>query len=400
MTKFKKKILYLTFDGLSDPLGRSQIFPLINNLSKKYEFNIISFEKEIFYKEYKNSIQHTTFQKNVKHHIIQYNKSKFLKFFSLLIFTQKLIKFIFFKKIDLIHIRGYQSILFLLPFTFFKNIKIIFDIRGFWPDEKVDRSNWKRFNIKFKLFKKLEHIVISYSKAIVCLTENSKSIIKSNFNFKKNKIFVIPTCSSQYKFNLNNKNISNNPKDYQVTNIGYLGTTSGAYNFENSIIFIKTMIENKFNIVFNIYTFDEFDKIIYFLNKYKISPQYYNIKSIQYNDIQNYIKKNDFMIFYLNKNYSIQASFPTKISEILLCGIPIICNAFNSDIKSIIDKNDFFFEFDYNDIDINKIKNFIVKINNNRNIYEKKINEFAKKNFESSISFKKYENIYNLVLNE
>ena len=30
---------------------------------------------------------------------------------------------------------------------------------------------------------------------------------------------------------------------------------------------------------------------------------------------------------------------PTKIAEALACGIPIICNAFNSDIKRLIESN-------------------------------------------------------------
>ena len=47
----------------------------------------------------------------------------------------------------------------------------------------------------------------------------------------------------------------------------------------------------------------------------------------------------DIGIFYCNKNYSIQASFPTKIGEFLSSGIPILCNDFNKDIKNLINQN-------------------------------------------------------------
>jgi len=40
------KILYLTYDGLSDPLGQSQILPYIFKLNKEHDFDIISFEKQ------------------------------------------------------------------------------------------------------------------------------------------------------------------------------------------------------------------------------------------------------------------------------------------------------------------------------------------------------------------
>ena len=43
-------VVYLSYDGLSDPLGQSQIIPYVLGLSKKHHFNftIFSFEKKIF----------------------------------------------------------------------------------------------------------------------------------------------------------------------------------------------------------------------------------------------------------------------------------------------------------------------------------------------------------------
>jgi hypothetical protein len=43
------KVLYLTYDGLTDPLGQSQVLPYIVGLSKKdIDFTVISFEKSNF----------------------------------------------------------------------------------------------------------------------------------------------------------------------------------------------------------------------------------------------------------------------------------------------------------------------------------------------------------------
>jgi hypothetical protein len=48
-----KRILYITYDGLTDPLGQSQILPYLKALAKYgYQFTILSFEKaERFQKE-------------------------------------------------------------------------------------------------------------------------------------------------------------------------------------------------------------------------------------------------------------------------------------------------------------------------------------------------------------
>ena len=45
----EKDILYLSFDGLTDPLGSSQILPLLMNLSFFNKVNILSLEKKSFY---------------------------------------------------------------------------------------------------------------------------------------------------------------------------------------------------------------------------------------------------------------------------------------------------------------------------------------------------------------
>ena len=42
-----RKVLFITYDGLLDPLGRSQILPYIIGLSKKrIGFSVLSFEKK------------------------------------------------------------------------------------------------------------------------------------------------------------------------------------------------------------------------------------------------------------------------------------------------------------------------------------------------------------------
>ena len=45
-------VLYLTYDGLLDPLGGSQVLPYLQQLSAaKYKIHIISFETINFYKK-------------------------------------------------------------------------------------------------------------------------------------------------------------------------------------------------------------------------------------------------------------------------------------------------------------------------------------------------------------
>ena len=47
--KNKSAALFLMYDGLTDPLGQSQVLPYLKELSRNYSFDVIGFEKkEIF----------------------------------------------------------------------------------------------------------------------------------------------------------------------------------------------------------------------------------------------------------------------------------------------------------------------------------------------------------------
>ena len=52
------KVLYLSYDGITDPLGQSQILPYLKGLSQKgYFFYLVGFEKKDAYKKQKEGIE-------------------------------------------------------------------------------------------------------------------------------------------------------------------------------------------------------------------------------------------------------------------------------------------------------------------------------------------------------
>ena len=53
-----KHVLYLSYDGMTDPLGQSQVLPYIIGLSQEgFQFTLISFEKKDRYESHKHIIE-------------------------------------------------------------------------------------------------------------------------------------------------------------------------------------------------------------------------------------------------------------------------------------------------------------------------------------------------------
>ena len=158
-----KKILYLTYDGLTDPLGQSQIIPYIIGLSKKgYQFTIVSFEKK------ENSASSSIIAEILREDGIAWIPLTYTRrppVFSTVydIFRLKRQATLLHQenRFHLIHCRSYITSLVGHAMKRKFKIKFIFDMRGFWADERVDGGLWNLrnpiFYIIYRFFKKKEN---------------------------------------------------------------------------------------------------------------------------------------------------------------------------------------------------------------------------------------------------
>ena len=69
------QVLYISYDGMTDSLGQSQVIPYLKGLSKKgYQFTIISCEKKENFEQNKEKIKSVLTADNIEWHPISYTK--------------------------------------------------------------------------------------------------------------------------------------------------------------------------------------------------------------------------------------------------------------------------------------------------------------------------------------
>lgn len=146
-------VLYLSYDGLTDPLGQSQILPYVIGLSEKeYRFTIISFEKRGKFEKQKEEIQQLCRQHSIKWIPLCYHKSP--PVLSTLFDVWKLWQVVKQEykanRFRIIHCRSYITSLVGLRAKKKWGVKFIFDMRGFWADERADGGLW---NLKNPLYR-------------------------------------------------------------------------------------------------------------------------------------------------------------------------------------------------------------------------------------------------------
>ena len=405
----KKNSLYLSYDGLLDPLGQSQIIPYLKCISKNdYIVNVLSFEKKSNLKIKKLKLYLN--KNNIKWHYTLFTSSfgKIGKIFDLLkmfFITLGLIKK---KRIQIIHCRSHIPALIGYILKKFFKFKLIFDFRGLWIEERFDYKIWKKNNLLdfflFKIFKILEVKILRSSDYIICLTNSVKPYIKKTIK-KKIPIEVIPCCSDFNFFQSEKKKYCKKlikrklrlKKEDLV--LGYCGSINEIYLIKEMILFFL-FLKKKYNNLFFVFITphqQELKKII----DNSFNKNIYNNIKIYKSDrekIPMYLSCFDIAISFIKNKFSRIAMSPTKMFESFAMGIPFICNSGIGDVDEIIKKN--------------KCGGII---NIKKNLYSKEsINVFkkciriqsnfvtkrTKQLFDISFAEKKYKYVYNFLQND
>lgn len=348
-----KHVLYLSYDGMTDPLGQSQVLPYIIGLSKHgYHFTLISFEKSDRLNQHKEVIEALCKANNIEWHPLIYTKTPpVISTIRDIRMMGKLAKSLHQKHpFSLVHCRSYISALIGLKFKQQLGIPFLFDMRGFWADERIEGGIWNKsnplFRIIYSFFKKKERAFFSQSDAIVSLTHKGKKIIL-DWNIEKvsaEKISVIPCCVDLDKFNLQNAAdtaIKNElkaslqvPTDARI--VGYLGSIGTWYMLNEMLAFFKLFKEKYPNAVFLFISTDPIEHIKNAAQLLGIDKDSILQTACLHSDVPKYISLFDISVFFIRPSFSKQASSPTKQGEIMAMGIPIVCNTGVGDTDEII----------------------------------------------------------------
>lgn len=401
-------ILYLSYDGLTDPLGQSQILPYIIGLEAKgFEFTIISFEKPEAFKKVKEEVDNGLAE-NIKWIPLPYHKNP--PVLSTLLAAWLLWRVVIRehrkKPFDIVHCRSYITSLVGLRMKRKMGVRFIFDMRGFWADERIEGGLWNLknqvFNTIYKYFKKREKEFLLEADHVISLTENAKLEILS-WGLKAAPITVIPTCVDLELFDPEKINKENQaklreqlgikPDDFVLLYLGSLGTW---YMLSEMFDFFNTLNQKSESAKFLIVTPDSEDKIRDVALARKVDINRIIVKKALRNEVPLYISIARCSILFIRPTFSKRASSPTKLGEVLSMGIPVVANASVGDNDLLFASGDIGVLIkDFNTEDYQETVNQIlgVKERNNANI-----RDFALQKLSLSMGVDLYERVYKELL--
>ena len=183
-----KKVLYLSYDGMTDALGYSQVFVYLKSLSREFKIFLVSFEK----KDQKGTENFQSLRKQARDCGIfwiplTYHKSPTIPATAFDIFQGVVVSFllVLFNGIRLIHARSYVAMFMGWFVKMVFRTRLLFDMRGFWADERIEGGLWRKKSKIYRVTKWLEKRFIKDATAIVSLTQKGKDVVLSFRNSNK-----------------------------------------------------------------------------------------------------------------------------------------------------------------------------------------------------------------------
>lgn len=332
-----KNTLYITFDGLSDPLGQSQILPYLISLAQQgYAITVLSCEKPAVLKIEKERIEEQIKHLPIEWKYIEYNQQG--NFITRHNYVKQLHamaeQVVAAKKISLTHCRSYLSALIGLKLKQKKGIPFLFDMRGFWADERIDGAIWKKSNplhyFFYRYFKLKEKQFLKHADFIITLTNASLRYLMNKFpNLGINeKAEVIPCCTSLEHFDRSITKkavlpIGISESDFLLIYTGSIGTWYHTKEMIDCTLAWKEFIPN---IKLLILTKDK-NELASILGQYSdTQKQIIFTESASYKDVPSFLALAKAAIYFIKPVFSKIASSPTKMAECWAMDLPIITN--------------------------------------------------------------------------
>ena len=413
MSLASKRVLYISYNGMLEPLGQSQVIRYLRELSKlDIQFTLLSFERaQAFSPEGIAKcavLQRELAAYGIDWRWLRYHKSPSLPAttYDVLAGAQYGYRLVRDKEIQMVHARNHIPAAIALRLKHRLGPKIIFDLRGLMADEYVDAGHWKKNSMAYRITKAAERRALNAADGIVTLTENIWPTIQSWDALKDHKVHhkVIPCCADLDLFTFHQGDRDRRRGELKVGNrflLIYSGSIDGWYLTEEMSDFF-VQLQKQRNAHFLWLTQSGRERITTLMRARAINEDDYTILAAAPNEVPSYLSAADAGLAFIKPCFSKRASSPTKYAEYLGCGLPLIIN------KGVGDSDDLVLRecagaliSEFNDAEYGKAITIIEKQVRNREQTRQRSRDVAERLFDlKQVGIPRYACLYDRVLGD
>jgi glycosyltransferase involved in cell wall biosynthesis len=343
-----KRVLYISYNGMLDPLGQSQVLPYLRELSKLgVQFTLLSFERPAAFSSEGSAkcdeLRGRLAAEGIVWHALHYHQKPSLPATVYdvrhgLRYAKRLVRF---DQIEMVHARSHIAAAIALRLKKRFGLKMIFDLRGLMADEYVDANHWRKGGVRYRITKRMEHRALAGADGIVTLTERIWPVIKSWDALRDRDVLheVVPCCVDLELFRFDPQARERRRAELGIQNrlvLVYSGSIGGWYLTEQMADFFAALLRKRSDAHFLWLTLGSAEMIGNLMSKRGITATQYTVLSAVPSDVWSYLSAGDAGIAFYKPAFSRMATSPVKIAEYLACGLPLVINTGIGDSDAVI----------------------------------------------------------------
>ena len=332
----KSGVLFISYDGVLEPLGQSQVLAYLERLAARRPIHLISFEKPRDWADLAERMRITNMIEaaGIRWHPLRYHKRPTALATAWDILCGVIVGWwlVVRYRLAIVHARSYVPSVMALVLKRIAGVKYLFDMRGFWADERVDGGLWPRQGQMYALAKGFERRFLLAADHVVSLTHAAVNEM-GRFPYLQPRMptfTVIPTCADLARF----RPAADKQEGFVL---GYVGSAGTWYLFNEVAACAARMLKLLPGARFLIVNRGEHKYVRDTLAAAGVPPECFELVSATHAEVPQQIARMSAGIFFIRPMYSKQASAPTKLAEFLGCGVPCLSNAGVGDMAQVLE---------------------------------------------------------------
>ena len=343
-----RRVLFISYNGMLDPLGQSQVIPYLRELAKRgVRFTLLSFERAKAFtpegivqcEELGEKLQ----SQGIEWHWLPYHQRPSIPatIYDVLAgfrYASKLVKR---NGIEMVHARGHIPATIALGLKKRFGTKMIFDVRGLMAEEYVDAEHWREGGIPYRITKATERRILASTDAVVTLTERIWPIIREWEGLRGRSVHheVIPCCVDLSLFKFSEEERARRRAELGLGDrftLVYSGSLDGWYLTEKMVDFFAAVLKSNSDAHLLWLTTGSHDRVRELMTSRSVGEASFSVLAIPPAAMPSYLAAADAGLAFIKRCVSKIASSPTKNGEYLACGLPLIINAGVGDSDALI----------------------------------------------------------------
>ena len=334
----KNSTLYLSRNGLLEPLGQSQVFAYLRGLSQDYNITLITYEKD---EDWADKARLQKARTDCKDLGIRWLPQHFRRWPKIVAPAFSMIRMVWLvrrevrrRDIRLIHARSNIPAATALAVSWMTGVPFLFDLRSLFPEELITARRMRRGSFLHRAIIWAERVCLAKSAAVISQTHAAVNHLKSVYptELKNQRLVMIPTCADLDRFSP--------PLDRPSgpTVHGCIGTIlSGWFRTDWLAAWLSAVAQDDTDARFDIVTRDDADRVRVALDPMNKFGDRLMIGPRPSEEMPAAVRGHDLTVmFYAGGEVSELGRSPTRMAEVLGCGLPVVANEGVGDVADII----------------------------------------------------------------